>query len=153
MNGVSRRAGALTLGLASAACVLFGVWHELRAELPRPEYRRLQRQSPEELKIAVLRVHETPVGESPRERARVGRAYDIDVEAKVLHVAHTSTRIHDGEVIHIVYRLHHRERAIPGPGEPQPPEQGHEYPAFLAKVEGEHRAFAPAAGVYTFERL
>src|SRR5579872_2161666 len=71
MNGVSRRAGALTLGLASAACVLFGVWHELRAELPRPEYRRLQRQSPEELKIAVLRVHETPVGESPRERARV----------------------------------------------------------------------------------
>ena len=153
MKGISRRAGALALGVLSAACVLSGVWHELRAELPRPEYRRLQRQSPEELKVAVLRVVETPVGESPRERVRVGRTYDIDVEAKVLHVGRTSTRIHDGEVIHIVYRLHQRERAIPGPGEPQPPEQGHEYPAFLAKVEGERRAFAPAAGVYTFERL
>jgi hypothetical protein len=153
MNGISRRAGVLALGVASAACVVFGVWHELRAELPRPEYRRLQRQSPEEVKIAVLGVHEAPVGESPRERERVGRAFDIDVEAKVLRVARTSVRIHDGEVIHIVYRLHRRERAVPGPGEPQPPEQGHEYPAFLAKVEGDRRAFAPAAGVYTFERL
>ncbi len=69
MNGISRRAGAVALGVAAAACVVFGVWHELRAELPRPEYRRLQRQSPEEVKIAVLGVHESPVGESPR-RAR-----------------------------------------------------------------------------------
>jgi hypothetical protein len=62
-------------------------------------------------------------------------------------------RVHDGEVIHIIYRLHRRERALPGPGEPQPPEGGQEYPAWLAKVEGERRAFQPAAGVFSFERV
>ena len=141
------------LGAASATCVWIGLAQESRAELPRPEYRRLQREAPEEMRIAVVRVHETPVGESERERERAGRAFDIDVEAKVLRVNRTSVRVHDGEVIHIQYRLHRRERAVPGPGEPQPPEGGREYPAWLAKVEGARRAFRPVAGVYSFERV
>ncbi|HET6326361.1 MAG TPA: hypothetical protein VFG04_16930 [Planctomycetaceae bacterium] len=153
MKGLSRNGGALMLGAATATCLFVGIAKESWGELPRPEYRRLQRQAPEEMKIAVLRVNEAPVGESPRERDRVGRAFDVDVEAKVLRVNRTSVRVHDGEVIHIIYRLHRRERAVPGPGEPQPPERGHEYPAWLAKVEGERRAFQPAAGVYTFERI
>jgi hypothetical protein len=105
------------------------------------------------MRIEVMRVHEAPVGESERERERGGRAFDVDVEAKVLRVNRTTVRVHDGEVIHIIYRMHRRERAVPGPGEPQPPERGREYPAYLAKVEGERRAFRPAAGVYSFERV
>lgn len=143
MKRFSQNARALILGAASASCAVIGLWQESRAELPRPEYRRLQREAPEEVRIEVLRVHETPAG----------RVFDVDVEAKVLRVNRTSVRVHDGEVIHIIYRMHQRERAVPGPGEPQPPERGREYPAYLAKVEGERRAFRPAAGVYTFERL
>jgi hypothetical protein len=133
--------------------VFVGFAKESWGELPRPEYRRLQREAPEEMRIAVLKVREAPVGDAPRDRDRGGRALDIDVEAKVLSVNRTSVRLHDGDVIHIIYRLHRRERAVPGPGEPQPPERGREYPAWLAKVQGERRAFQPAAGVYSFERV
>jgi hypothetical protein len=155
MKGFSPSACALLLGAASATGVLFGLGGQLRAELPRREYQRLQRQAPEEMRISVLKVNEAPVGESRRERDRDrrGGAFDIDVEARVLHVNRTAVRVHDGEVIHIIYRLHRRERAVPGPGEPQPPERGQEYPAWLAKVEGERHAFQPAAGVYSFERV
>jgi hypothetical protein len=153
MKRFSQNARALILGAASASCAVIGLWQESRAELPRPEYRRLQREAPEEMRIEVMRVHEAPVGESERERERGGRAFDVDVEAKVLRVNRTTVRVHDGEVIHIIYRMHRRERAVPGPGEPQPPERGREYPAYLAKVEGERRAFRPAAGVYSFERV
>ncbi len=153
MKGLSQNAGALMLGAATATCVFFGLARETRADLPRLEYRRLQREAPEELRIAVLRVHEAPVGESERERIHAGRAFDIDVESRVLRVNRTAVRVHEGEVIHIIYRLHRRERAVPGPGEPQLPETGQEYPAWLAKVEGERRAFQPAAGAFTFERV
>ena len=149
MTGRVRAAGALMLRASAAMCVFVGFAKESRGELPRPEYRRLQREAPEEMRIAVLKVREAPVGE----RDRGGRALDIDVEAKVLRVNRTSVRVHDGEVIHIIYRLHRRERAVPGPGEPQPPERGQEYPAWLAKVQGERRAFQPAAGVYSFESV
>jgi hypothetical protein len=146
MKGFSLSNGALLLGAAAAIGAFFGPSQEARAELPRREYNRLQREAPEELRIAVLKVHEAP-GESRR------GAFDIDVEARVLRVNRTAVRVHDGEVIHIIYRVHRRERAVPGPGEPQPPEEGQEYPAWLAKVEGERRAFQPAAGVYSFERV
>jgi hypothetical protein len=151
MKGRIRAAAAMMLGAAAATCVFVGFAKKSWGELPRPEYRRLQREAPEEMRIAVLKVREAPVGDSPRDRDRGGRALDIDVEAKVLRVNRTSVRLHDGEVIHIIYRLHRRERAVPGPGEPQPPERGQEYPAWLAKVQGERRAFQPAAGVYSFE--
>jgi hypothetical protein len=149
MKGFSLSSGALMLGAAAVMGAFFGLSQEVRAELPRREYYRLQREAPEEVRIAVLEVNEAPDGESRRERG----TFDIDVEARVLRVNRTAVRVHDGEVIHIIYRLHRRERAVPGPGEPQPPEQGQEYPAWLAKVEGERRAFQPAAGVYSFERI
>jgi len=149
MKGFSPRAGAFVIGAASAVIAVFGISPLSRAELPRREYYRLQREAPEEFRIEVLQVNEAPDGEGVRRN----RAFVIDVEAKVLQVNRTAVRVHDGEVIHIIYRLHRRERAIPGPGEPQPPERGQEYPAWLAKVEGDRRAFQPAAGVYSFERV
>jgi hypothetical protein len=150
MKGFLPTAGALVLGATAATYAFVGFANESRAELPRPEYRRLQRQAPEEFRIAILKVNEAPLGESRRERERVGGVY---AEAKVLRVNRTAVRVHDGEVIHIVYRLHRRDRAVPGPGEPQPPERGQECPAWLTKVEGERHTFQPAAGVYSFERV
>ena len=79
MKGLSRNGGALMLGAATATCLFVGIAKESWGELPRPEYRRLQRQAPEEMKIAVLRVNEAPVGESPRERDRVGRAFRLQL--------------------------------------------------------------------------
>jgi hypothetical protein len=149
MKGFSPKSGALMLGAAAAIGAFFGLSQASRAELPRREYYRLQREAPEEMRIAVLKVNEAPVGESRRERG----VFAIDVEARVLRVNRSTVRVHDGEVIHIIYRLHRRDRAVPGPGEPQPPERGQECPAWLAKVEGEHRVFQPAAGVYSFERV
>jgi len=118
----------------------------VQAELPPREYRRMQREAPEELKIEVLRVGESPVRERPRER-------EIVVEAKVVRIARTATRIHDGEVIKIVYRHYRGERELAGPGEPPVLQRGQTAPAFLAKVEGERRVFSPAAGRFSFERL
>jgi hypothetical protein len=118
----------------------------VQAELPPREYRRMQREAPEEVKIEVLRVGESPVPERPRER-------EIVVEAKVVRIARTATRIHDGEVIRIVYRHYRGEREVAGPGEPPVLQRGQTAPAFLAKVEGERRVFSPAAGRFSFERL
>jgi hypothetical protein len=117
-----------------------------QAELPPREYRRMQREAPEELRIHVLRVGEAPVPERPRER-------EIIVEAKVVRIGRSAARIHEGEVIKIVYRHYRGEREVAGPGEPPLVERGRDYPAFLAKVEGERHVFSPAAGRFSFERL
>jgi hypothetical protein len=116
-----------------------------RADLSPREYRRMQREAPEVVKIEVLKVHERPVRERERE-------FEISVEAKIRHIERTSTRLHDGELIRIVYTHHRREDSRPGAGEPPVLQRGTEYPAFLTKVEGE-RLFKPAAGEYSFERL
>jgi hypothetical protein len=117
-----------------------------QAELSPREYRRMQREAPEEVRVEVLRVVEAPVSERPRER-------EIIVQAKVVRIGRSAARIHDGEVIRIAYRHYRGEREIAGPGEPPLLERGQTYPAFLAKVEGERRVFSPAAGRFSFERL
>jgi hypothetical protein len=116
-----------------------------RADLSPREYRRMQREAPEVLKIKVLNVHERPIRESERE-------FEIVVEAKIRGVERSSARLRDGEVIKITYRRHRRERQEPGAGEPPLLERDRDYPAFLTKVEGE-RLFKPAAGEYSFQRL
>ena len=118
----------------------------VQAELPPREYRRMQREAPEEVRIHVLRVEEAPLRERPRER-------EIVVEAKVVRIARSAARIHEGEVIKITYRHFRGEREVAGPGEPPLLERGREYPAFLAKVEGERHVFSPVAGRFSFERL
>ena len=125
--------------------LLLGVSQAVRADLSPREYRRLQRDSPEELRIEVLGVHERPLRERERE-------FEIVVEAKVRRINRTAARIREGDVIKITYVHHRRERPVPGPGEPPILEQGKSYPAFLTKVEGE-RIFKPAAGSFSFERL
>jgi hypothetical protein len=67
------------------------------AELSPREYRRMQREAPEEVRIEVLRVNEVPIRERARER-------EIVVEAKVVRIARSAARIHEGEVIKIRYR-------------------------------------------------
>jgi hypothetical protein len=118
----------------------------VQAELPPREYRRMQREAPEEVRIHVLRVEEAPLRERPRER-------EIIVEAKVVRIARSAARIHEGEVIKITYRHFRGEREVAGPGEPPLVERGRDYPAFLAKVEGERHVFSPVAGRFSFERL
>ena len=64
----------------------------VQAELPPREYRRMQREAPEEVRIHVLRVEEAPLRERPRER-------EIVIQAKVVRIARSAARIHEGEVI------------------------------------------------------
>ena len=113
-----------------------------RGDLSPREYRRLQREAPEELRIEVLGVHERPIRERERE-------FEVVVDAKILRINRTTARIHEGDVIKITYVRHHRERPLPGPGEPPLLERGKVYPAFLSKVERE-RIFKPAAGSFSF---
>ena len=125
--------------------ILLGVSMAVRADLSPREYRRMQREAPEELRIEVLGVHERPLRERERE-------FEIVVDAKVRRINRTAARIHEGDVIKITYIHHRRERPLPGPGEAPILEQGKVYPAFLTKVERE-RIFKPAAGSFSFERL
>ncbi len=151
MNMVHSPSGALKMMLALAISVLMS--QSARAEISPREYRRMQREAPEFVKIEVLKVRTTPVAERRHERAIEGRAFEVFVEAKVVHIHRSHERIHTGEVIHIAYVTHQRERNVPGPGEPPVLERGKIYPAFLHKVEGERRAFAPAAGAFSFDPL
>jgi hypothetical protein len=125
--------------------ILLGLSQAVQANLSPREYRRMQREAPEELRIEVLGVHERPLRERERE-------FEIVVDAKVLRINRTAARIRDGEVIKITYIRHRRERPLPGPGEPPLLEQGKSYPAFLMKADGPRR-FKPAAGSFSFERL
>lgn len=128
-----------------ALVVLAGLCVAVQAELGPREYRRMQRDAPEEVKIEVLGVHERPIRERERE-------FEVEVDAKILRIVRSAARIHEGERIKITYVRHHRERPVPGPGEPPLLERGRVYPAYLTKVEGE-RLFKPAAGTFSFERL
>jgi hypothetical protein len=125
--------------------VFFALASATQADLSPREYRRMQREAPEVLRIEVLEVHERPIRERERE-------FEISVEAKIRRIERSSARVRDGEVIKIVYTHHRRERAVPGAGEPPLLERGKVYPAFLTKVERE-RLFKPAAGEYSFQRL
>jgi hypothetical protein len=116
-----------------------------RGELSPREYRRMQREAPEELRIEVLGVHERPIRERERE-------FEVVIDAKILRINRTAARIQEGDVIKITYVRHRREQALPGPGEPPLLERGKVYPAFLSKIERE-RIFKPAAGSFSFVRL
>jgi hypothetical protein len=116
-----------------------------RADLSPREYRRMQREAPEVVRIKVLNVHERPIRERERE-------FEVTVEAKIRGIERTSARLHDGEVIKITYLRHRHERQERGAGEPPLLERDRDYPAFLTKVEGE-RLFKPAAGEYSFQRI
>ena len=125
--------------------VIFALATATRADLSPREYRRMQREAPEVLRIEVLEVRERPIRERERE-------FEVSVEAKIRRIERSSARVRDGEVIHITYRHHRGDHPVPGAGEPPVLERGKVYPAFLTKVERE-RLFKPAAGQYSFERL
>jgi hypothetical protein len=144
MMGVLNRCSGWPVRALSFA-VFFALATATQADLSPREYRRMQREAPEVLKIEVLEVRERPIRERERE-------FEISVEAKIRRIERSSARLRDGEVIKIVYTHHRRERALPGPGEPPILERGKGYPAFLTKVAGE-RLFKPAAGEYSFQRL
>jgi hypothetical protein len=116
-----------------------------RADLSPREYRRMQREAPEVLRIEVLEVRERPIRERERE-------FEVSVEAKIRHIKRSAAGVREGEVIRITYHHHRQEQPVPSAGEPPLLERGKAYPAFLTKVEGD-RLFKPAAGQYSFERL
>jgi len=146
MTRLFEACGLWGLRAVCVVVVFLGVSQVVRADLSPREYRRMQRDAPEELRIEVLDVRERPLRERERE-------FEIVVDAKVRRINRTAARIRDGEVIKITYIRHRRERPLPGPGEPPLLERGKSYPAFLMKVEGERRMFKPAAGSFSFERL
>jgi hypothetical protein len=132
-----------------AACALLidlGASQPARAELSPREYKRMQREASEEVRIEVLGVKERAIPERPRE-------FEIILEAKIVRIERSRARIRDGERIRIVYAHHRSERPRPGPGEIPIPERGRVYPAFLEKVPGEARVFKPVAGAFSFQRI
>ena len=145
MTRLCEACGLWGLRAVFVVVVFLGVSQVIRADLSPREYRRMQREAPEDLRIEVLAVRERPLRERERE-------FEIVVDAKVRRINRTAARIRDGEVIKITYIRHRRERPLPGPGELPLLEQGKSYPAFLMKADGP-RLFKPAAGSFSFERL
>jgi hypothetical protein len=145
MTVVWDRFGVWSLRSVCGLVLVTGLSLAVRADLSEREYRRMQREAPEVVRIEVLGVRERPVRERERE-------FEVIVDAKVLRIQRTAARIHDGEAIRITYLRHRRERPVPGAGEPPVLERGKVYPAFLTKVEGE-KLFKLAAGTFSFERL
>jgi hypothetical protein len=145
MTDVFDRGGVCGLRAVCGLVVLLGLTVAVRAELSPREYRRMQREAPEELRIEVLGVHERPIRERERE-------VEVVMDAKVLRIRRTAARIHEGDVIKITYVRHRRDRPVVGPGEPPLLERGKVCPAYLTKIEGE-RFFKPAAGSFSFEQL
>jgi len=153
MKALSSSFRSNAVRLAMAVLVVGGFSALLPAEISPREYRRMQREAPEFVRLEVQNVVTQRVEERRREQAIEGRALQVTVKARVMRVFRSHERIHEGEEIRIVYVTHTRERNVPGPGEPPILERGQEYPAFLAKVEGERRIFAPAAGEFSFRPL
>ena len=138
------KAGAWGLRAVCCFAILVAVSQAMRADLSPREYRRLQRDAPEELRIEAVAVHERPIRERDRE-------FEVVVDAKVLRIHRTGARIHEGDVIKITYVHHRYDRPLPGAGEAPVLESGHLYRAYLTKLPRE-RNFKPAAGIYSFER-
>ena len=126
--------GVWGLRAVCGVVILLGASLAVRADLTPREYRRMQREAPEELRIEVLGVHERPLRERERE-------FEIVVDAKVRRINRTAARIHEGDVIKITYIHHRRDRPLPGPGEPSPehpPESVDSAQANFAKLRDGH---------------
>ena len=116
------------------------------AELPPEVYLKRQKAAPEALKIKVVTVKKKEIdGEKFKTTIAI-------VEARVVSVERSATKLKPGDVIRIEYG--NRASKVPMPGPSQVPilTEGQEYPAFLAKNGGKPY-YLPAAGGWSFERI
>jgi hypothetical protein len=124
----------LAILLACATCL------PLFAELPPSAYEKMQKESPEVLRINVLRVDSQP--ETPE-------TTQVTLLAQVVKVGRSSAGVKPGDLITIKYDVTERPKGWAGPGEVPVPEIDTETVAFLRPLEipGD---FAPAAGAMSF---
>lgn len=120
--------------LAAAVCL------PLFAELPPSAYEKMQSESPEVLRINVLRVDSEP--KSPETTS-------VTILAEIVKVGRTSSSVKKGDLITIKYQVTERAKGWAGPGEVPIPEIDTETVAFL-KPSGETGEFAPSAGAMSF---
>ena len=119
-----------------------------RAVLPPGAYRSMQRAAPELLQIEV-----TAVRQKKQSEDKDLKIMSVVVEARVLAVKRTATRLKAGALITIQYedRLPKRsgyikENAVPVLS------KGDKCPAYLRQRADQPAAYEPAAGSYTFEK-
>ncbi len=136
---------ALLLTLTASTCLA----PPARAELPPRAYSGMQRAAPELLQIEV-----TGVRQEKQSETEDLKILSVVVEAKVLVVKRTATRLKAGARITIQYedRLPKRsgyiqEDAIPVLS------KGDKCPAYLQQQTDQPAVYEPAAGSYTFEKF
>ena len=115
-----------------------------QAELPPSAYKERQDQAPEVLVIKVRSV-------SKREKKEAQwKLTDFTVEAEVLKVERSATKLTPGAVIQIRYSQRHYSQPIAGPSEVPALKEGQVCPAYLS---GDGKIYSPAAGGYSFETV
>ena len=130
--------------LALAVLILTG--QSALAELPPAVYLKRQQAAPEALRIKVVSVKKKEI------EGEKFKTIFATVEARVLSVERSATKLKPGNLIRIEYV--NRESKVPMPGPSQVPilAEGQEYPAFITK-NGEKPYYIPAAGRWSFERI
>ncbi len=131
--------------------ILLMIAATVRAELPPDVYKDMQRKAPEVLYIQVSSVHVHRTFAKPS-----GCAFfdfevirEVKVDARVLRVARSETRVHAGDIIEIEYSSISRCSGWDGPRSIQMLASGDRVYAFLAK-RGRTASFEPAARGATF---
>ena len=120
-----------------------------RAVLPPGAYSTMQRAAPELLQIEV-----TAVRQKKQSEDKDLKIMGVVVEAKVLAVERTATRLKAGARITIQYENklpkqpgYMKENAVPVLS------KGDKCPAYLQQCTNQSAAYEPAAGSYTFEKF
>ena len=116
------------------------------AELPPEAYLKRQKAAPEALRIKVVSVKKKEL-DSEKVKTTVAT-----VEARVLSVERSATKLKPGAVIRIEYVNRQSKTPMPGPSQVPLLTEGQEYPAFLSK-NGAKPYYIPAAGGWSFERV
>jgi len=121
------------------------------AELPPDVYKEMQRKAPEVLYIQVssVQVHRSIAKPSGCAFFDFEVIRDVKLDARVLRVVRSETRVHPGDTIEIEYSSISRCSGWDGPRSIQLLERGDRVYAFLAR-RGRTASFEPAARGATF---
>lgn len=112
----------------------------LRAELPPSAYEKMQSDSPDVLRINILRVDSDPA---------TPETTSVTILAEIVKIGRSSGELKKGDLITIKYQVTERPKGWVGPGEIPIPEINTETVAFLKPIENSSD-FAPAAGAMSF---
>jgi hypothetical protein len=114
------------------------------AELPPSAYRERQQNAPEVLVIKVRSVTKRETREANWKQIA------FTVEAEVLKVSRSASKLIPGTIIEIRYAQRHYSQPIAGPSEVPALKEGQVCPAYLS---GDGKIYSPAAGGYSFETV